>query len=175
MGLPLPPPSRLLLVVDSLGALLGPGLGGGAGPRFMGGHAVMAEVGRTLARLSRRHGLTVLLTNSLVFDRREGGGAVERGDSERSGAGPSAGAGAGVGAARGAAGSSLGERSASCYDAGEPLTGGGGTHKPALGPSWRYIPDISVVLEGGESSAEQARGASLIKHSECAFPARLAG
>ena len=108
-----------LLVVDSLGTLLaasigggggggdGGGGGGGGGPRQHVGHALMAETGRLLARLSRQHGVSAIVTNSVTAERSFGALA--------------GGAPAAISAA--------------------------GAFKPALGPSWRYVPDTTVMLE----------------------------
>lgn len=139
LGLPPDPRCLRLLVIDSLGGLIGPVLG--SGPRVHAGHALMAETGRVLARLTRTHGLTVLVTNTLVVDRGEGGG----GD-----------------------------------------TGGPRVSRTALGPSWRYIPDVTVILErgagggdGGGGGSTSATGAAVVtavlaKHSDGPWPATAA-
>lgn len=120
-GFALPSLRPRLLVIDSIGALLAPSLGGG--PRQHTGHAIMAECGRCLIRVSRAHGVMVLVTNSVVADRDApfAGG--------RSPSPPPA-----------AAAVSMDAQASSSTSQQQQLW------KPALGPSWRYVPDISLLM-----------------------------
>lgn len=118
---PPPFPRLTCLVIDTITPLLatamgGPGGGGGGPPRQHVGHALMAEAGRTLARLARGTGAGVVVTNSVTADRLpgwSGGGGAGGGDQPADGP-------PGGGAPRGL--------------------------KPSLGPSWRYVPDVTLLL-----------------------------